>query len=270
MALAVVSLALGLAGWTASGPSSVRAAGSCAVASNALDGEEQAFVAQLNAYRAQYGVGALKNSGALNQSARWLSGDLTAKKYFDHSDSLGRNPQTRATDCGYPGPVGENLAAGTDLDSAAKVLSTWKSSAPHNTNMLNAGYGVIGVARRYDANTPYGWYWVTDFGLTDDSSAGAGQPQTATTKEPAATPWVDDLRYGSASGGFYWDTASGQVWTNERGWHTFRPAPARTWLPLWVNDLSYGAPGGGFYWDPISNQVWTPERGWHGYSPRGR
>lgn len=79
--------------------------------------------------------------------------------------------------------------------------------------------------------------------------------------------WVNDLAYGSAGGGFYWDPVSGQVWTGERGWHLFSPAPPRQAAPLWVNHLMYGSRGGGFYWDPLSGQVWTAERGWHLYSP---
>ncbi|MGD9932611.1 MAG: hypothetical protein AB7T37_02745 [Dehalococcoidia bacterium] len=37
--------------------------------------------------------------------------------------------------------------------------------------------------------------------------------------------WVNNLDYGSIGGGFYWDPASGQVWTGERGWHWFAPTP---------------------------------------------
>lgn len=86
--------------------------------------------------------------------------------------------------------------------------------------------------------------------------------------QAAETPWINELAYGSAGGGFYWDTASGQVWTAERSWHTFSPQPARAVAPLWVNHLSYGSAGGGFYWDPVSNQVWTAERSWHTFNPR--
>ena len=61
LALAVGSLTLGIVGWTGSRAAPVLAASSCAVASNALDSEEQAFVGQLNAYRAQYGAGTLND-----------------------------------------------------------------------------------------------------------------------------------------------------------------------------------------------------------------
>ncbi|MBE0611549.1 MAG: IPT/TIG domain-containing protein [Dehalococcoidia bacterium] len=87
---------------------------------------------------------------------------------------------------------------------------------------------------------------------------------------PVPPLWVNDLAYGSAGGGFYWDPASGMVWTAQRNWHFFAPQPVRPApQPLWVNALTYGSPGGGFYWDPVSWQVWTAQRDWHTYSPQG-
>ncbi len=90
---------------------------------------------------------------------------------------------------------------------------------------------------------------------------GEGEP------DPKGPFWVNDLAYGSAGGGFYWDEVSNQVWTGERGWHSFGPQPARPASPLWVNELDYGSVGGGFYLDPVAGQVWTGERGWHLYDP---
>jgi hypothetical protein len=90
---------------------------------------------------------------------------------------------------------------------------------------------------------------------------GEGEP------EPSGPFWVNDLGYGSAGGGFYWDEVSNQVWTAERGWHAFGPNPARPAEPLWVNQLEYGSAGGGFYLDPLAGQVWTAERGWHLFDP---
>ena len=87
---------------------------------------------------------------------------------------------------------------------------------------------------------------------------------------PMGPFWMDDLRYGSAGAGFYWDQISGLVWTAERGWHLFGPRPPRSNIqPYWADALTYGSAGGGFYWDSVSGQVWTAERGWHLYSPTG-
>ncbi len=99
-------------------------------------------------------------------------------------------------------------------------------------------------------------------------SGGIGLRLADTAHAADNTRWVNSLTYGSVGGGFYWDSASGQVWTSERGWHAYSPeVPGPS--PLWVNDLTYGSEGGGFYWEPKSGQVWTAERGWHNFSPGG-
>ena len=113
---------------------------------------------------------------------------------------------------------------------------------------------------------------ITSAGGTSPESAADGF--TFTPAGPSVCPalplWVNDLAYGSAGGGFYWDPVSGLVWTAQRNWHKFAPQPARPApQPLWVNAMTYGSAGGGFYWDPVSGSVWTPERGWHAYSPTG-
>lgn len=91
----------------------------------------------------------------------------------------------------------------------------------------------------------------------------------AVSNAAEAPHWVNDLKYGSRGGGFYWDSGSGLVWTAERGWHTFSPVPARSVSPLWVNDLAYPSKGKGFYLDPATNQVWTAECEWHYFSRAG-
>jgi hypothetical protein len=86
---------------------------------------------------------------------------------------------------------------------------------------------------------------------------------------PTLPLWVNLSVYGPG-GGFYFDPASGLLWTAERGWHQFSPPPAAlVRLPLWVDAIGYGSAGGGFYLDPVSGLVWTAERGWHPYAPQG-
>jgi hypothetical protein len=123
----------------------------------------------------------------LNRAASWLGGDMGAKKYFSHTDSLGRAPSQRAMDCGYPSGAGENIAAGTAWGPASAVFAAWKASSGHNANMLNGSYKYIGIARVYTAGSPYGWYWVTDFGLVNDGTAGTGGGGTNPTPTPVPT-----------------------------------------------------------------------------------
>src|SRR5574341_1868070 len=161
----------------------------------ALDGEEQAFLGLINQYRAQNGLGQLSISNQLTSASLWMSQDMGANGYFSHIDSLGRDPWTRMAAFGYNYNTwkGENLAAGTS--SAQTAFNLWKDSPGHNANMLGANYVAIGIARRYTAGSPYGWYWTTDFGgflsspLPPQSSATPTPAPTATpTPAPTATP----------------------------------------------------------------------------------
>ena len=70
---------------------------------------------------------------------------------------------------GYPAnrvTWGENIDFGAALDTAAEAFKGWKKSAGRNRNMLSGTYQAIGIARVYDPNSTYGWYWTTTFGAS--------------------------------------------------------------------------------------------------------
>jgi uncharacterized protein YkwD len=129
-----------------------------------LDAEEAAFITLLNQYRQQNGLGALRVSPALTAAARWHSGDMAARGYFNHVDSLGRTPFDRVLAFGYPSrAVGENIAAG--LGDAAGTFNQWRNSPGHNQNMLG-NYQVTGIGRV--TGGPYRVYWTSVFGTVVD------------------------------------------------------------------------------------------------------
>src|SRR5258708_19952337 len=77
-----------------------------------LDAEQSAFVTLINNYRAQNGAGPLQVSVTLQQSSQWMSGDMAAKNYFSHTDSLGRDPFARMTAFVYTHyPEGDTIPA---------------------------------------------------------------------------------------------------------------------------------------------------------------
>jgi uncharacterized protein YkwD len=172
---------------------SAQALTNCSVSDNeiALDSEEAQFLTLINTYRAQNGRGALTASTNLNRASAWMARDLAVNRRFSHTDSLGRSPSTRVRDCDYPQGAGENIAAGTVKDTAAEAFEMWRNSSGHNANMLGSSYRQIGIARYYDASAPYRWYWVTNFGSTDDgtdgTSGGSGGGGSATAT-PTPTP----------------------------------------------------------------------------------
>ena len=135
-----------------------------------LDSEETAFVGLINAYRQQNGVVVLQVSATLTAASQWLAHDMATQNYLDHTDSLGRDFVTRLADFGYSSAtyMGENIAAGNV--SAQSTFTQWQNSPPHNANMLDGDYLALGVGRAYGGSSDYGWYWVTDFGSTLDST----------------------------------------------------------------------------------------------------
>lgn len=164
----------------AGGGGSARALVNCDVGDYSNDGEELAFLGLINDYRAQNGLGPLTISTNLNRASHWMSNDMGTNAYFGHTDSLGRSAYQRALDCGYPQGAGENLAAGTNWDTAQEAFTAWQNSSGHNSNMLGAFYQQIGIARINVPGSPYGWYWTTNFGATDDGTGGGGGDPTPT------------------------------------------------------------------------------------------
>lgn len=151
-------------------------------------GTEGTFLAMLNAYRQEHGVGPLAEDPALAAAAEWMSADMGANAYFSHTDSLGRDPFQRMAAFGYGGNTwkGENLLAGTA--DPAEALRLWQGSAGHDANLLRPEFRVIGIGRVYTAGSPFGWYWTTDFGGTPSSVTPTASP--ISTPTPLVTPGV--------------------------------------------------------------------------------
>ncbi len=178
---AAVLVALPEAGW---------AAGSCE-ADPSISSEESTFLALINQYRAAHGQPILSLSVSLSRSAQWKAEHLGALRYFAHDDKqIGRTWVQRIGDCGYPtsGYLGENLAAG--IQSAQAVFDAWKASPGHDANMLKPDFQAIGIGYAYVPGSPYGWYWVTDFGWQVEAAAATSTPTPTNTASP--TPTVQD------------------------------------------------------------------------------
>ncbi len=135
-----------------------------------LSAEERQFIKEINDYRKENGLKALKVSIMLSEASDMMAKDMQANPSLinhDHKDSENRSPADRANLAGYTWAVGENLAAG--YKTAEKVFEAWKNSAEHKSNMLNANYEVMGIARRV-SDTDYKWYWVNMFGEEERKS----------------------------------------------------------------------------------------------------
>lgn len=149
----------------------------CETTTEAINGNEQAMLDLLNAYRESQGAGALTVSPNLSRAAAFMAEDMTEKQYFSHFEPGGRSPFQRAVDCGYPSSnVGENLAI---AGSAQGAINLFKSSPTHNQNMLLTRWKVVGIGQ-------FGGYWALVFGASVDS--GVAAPTATATKSPTPTP----------------------------------------------------------------------------------
>ena len=158
-----------------------------------IDAEEQGVLKLINDYRAQNGLGALRVSLALTRAADWMSADMAAKNYFNHTDSAGRDPFTRMTAFGYGYNTfrGENIAAG--YGDAARTFNLWRNSPSHNAAMLNPNFNVLGISRAYSATTTYKWYWTTNFGGFVDTLLPVGGSVTQNVRTGNAASYAQTI-----------------------------------------------------------------------------
>lgn len=60
--------------------------------------------------------------------------------------------------------VGENVAGGTNTDTAEKVIQQWLDSDGHCANLMNSNFTEVGMALVKDTSAYYTHYWTQNFG----------------------------------------------------------------------------------------------------------
>ena len=144
--------------------------------------EEREVLQLLNALRAEQGIHSLQMDRGLGAAARHHANDMSARGYFSHTTPEGEGPSTRANGHGYDGRmIGENIARGQR--SPSQVMASWESSSGHRRNMLNDGYGAVGIG--YD---PDGNYWVQVFGDAFNAEPACGGSGPGPAPEPRPEP----------------------------------------------------------------------------------
>jgi uncharacterized protein YkwD len=117
---------------------------------------------------------------ALYQASYMHTNDLIATKTFSHTGSgqatditaqklhpgKGSSVSERIKHSGYDmRGYGENIAAGTDTDTAQKVVKMWLTSPGHCSNLMNPNFQEVGMAHIHDEGSRYKNYWTQDFGI---------------------------------------------------------------------------------------------------------
>ena len=157
----------------------------------AQDGEEQAFLTLINAYRAQSGAPALVVTQPLTRAASWFAADMANLNYFpgDHVDLLGRatpSPAWHSATCLASTRPAENILAG--YRTAQEAINYWKNSPQHNENMLRPSFRAMAASPAQPGpGSTYGTYWATTFSTVTDGAAAA-PPPAPSAPPPAAPP----------------------------------------------------------------------------------
>jgi uncharacterized protein YkwD len=60
--------------------------------------------------------------------------------------------------------IGENLGAGTLIDTAEKMVDGWLESDKHCENLMNPSFTEVGMVQITDNNSLYTHYWTQNFG----------------------------------------------------------------------------------------------------------
>ena len=109
----------------------------------------------INRQRTSHGLRPLRESAALDRSARSHSVSMVAHGYFSHNSLDGGSPFQRMAQFGYPGrgracALGENIAAGVrSSGTPAAIVSMWMHSPEHRANILNGAYRDTGMGVAY-------------------------------------------------------------------------------------------------------------------------
>ena len=105
----------------------------------------EAALAAINAFRAENGREPLVLDERLSRAAAMQSEAQARRSWIGHSGAGGSTPKARAGSAGFHAKIAsENVASGQK--SFGDVLSFWKQSSGHRTNLLRPNVTAIGVA----------------------------------------------------------------------------------------------------------------------------
>jgi uncharacterized protein YkwD len=130
----------------------------------------------VNTFRVAHGLVPLKESPALDSSARQHSLEMGKLGYFGHASADGTSFWRRiqhyygSADYGY-WSVGENLLWGAPAVTSGRALQMWVASPEHLRNLLSPQWRQIGVSAVHVAHAPGVYHGqgvtiiTTDFGV---------------------------------------------------------------------------------------------------------
>ena len=112
---------------------------------------ETLVLREVNAVRAENGLGALSTSVPLSRAAVFHSRSMASNGYFSHTSNDGTPFSKRLTrfysSRSNAWTAGENLAMFGGVPPSAKaVVAAWMASPPHRANLLRRSFREAGIA----------------------------------------------------------------------------------------------------------------------------
>jgi hypothetical protein len=150
---------------------------------------EMEMLGLINDFRAGHGLDPLGLSEPLGAAATHKSEEMAREEYFSHISPDDVTPREVVAAHGYAHntETGENIAAGQE--SAAATFEQWRDSPSHRELLLDEDFEAIGLARAYNVETDYDWYWTAELGGVLAEPAQACDRRDGSSDDgPAATP----------------------------------------------------------------------------------
>jgi len=123
----------------------------------------QGLIPLINQVRAENGLLPLVESSLLDADAQQYADFIASRSILSHTAD-GRTLDARAEAAGYTGwkALGENLAGG--YDTPEQAVAAWLASPGHHDIIMSPSYTETGVGCAWNAASPYGSFWVQEFG----------------------------------------------------------------------------------------------------------
>jgi len=123
----------------------------------------QSLIPLINQVRAENGLLPLVENPLLDAAAQRYAEFIASRSILSHTAD-GRTLDARALAAGYSGwsALGENLAGG--YDTPEEVVAAWLASPGHRAIILTPSYTETGVGCAWNDASPYGSFWVQEFG----------------------------------------------------------------------------------------------------------
>jgi uncharacterized protein YkwD len=145
-----------------------------------------------NQTRLANGVGALRESSLLDQSAKLKAQNMFQEDYWAHYSPSGKSPWYWFDQVGYVYVLaGENLAR--DFDTSQGVIDGWMNSPTHRANMLAPGYKDIGIAvvngtmQGHQTTLVVQHFGTTNTPTTPATTGQTASPPSSQTQPPTQT-----------------------------------------------------------------------------------